>query len=345
MEFFFMKNKIDKDQLSILKEIERKVSWLSAWIIHNANNIRPSIDGLKVGGHQASSASVVSILVALYFKILKPEDRVAVKPHASPVFHAIQYILGNQTLEKLEKFRGFNGAQSYPSRTKDTDDVDFSTGSVGLGGAVTIFASLIQDYIIQHNFESASFKTGKMVALLGDAELDEGNVYEALLEGAKQNVRNCWWIIDYNRQSLDAIVTDTLKLRIDELFESMDWRVITLKFGKKLQKLSTKPGGKKILSWIDNCPNDLYSALVYSGGKFWREHLLADLGKDKNVCKYVPKNPKNRNHKVYKNPKCLENNIMVVSRPNLRSLGPNRSMSMKVNMRIVWSQEANEPIL
>ena len=282
-----MKNKIDKDQLSILKEIERKVSWLSAWIIHNANNIRPSIDGLKVGGHQASSASVVSILVALYFKILKPEDRVAVKPHASPVFHAIQYILGNQTLEKLEKFRGFNGAQSYPSRTKDTDDVDFSTGSVGLGGAVTIFASLIQDYIIQHNFESASFKTGKMVALLGDAELDEGNVYEALLEGAKQNVRNCWWIIDYNRQSLDAIVTDTLKLRIDELFESMDWRVITLKFGKKLQKLSTKPGGKKILSWIDNCPNDLYSALVYSGGKSWREHLLADLGKDKNVCKIL----------------------------------------------------------
>ena len=181
--------KINKEQIDILKEIEKKISWLSSWMIHNANNIRPSLDGLKVGGHQASSASVVSILVALYFKILKSEDRVAVKPHASPVFHAIQYLLGNQTKDKLERFRGFEGAQSYPSRTKDTDDVDFSTGSVGLGGAVTIFASLIQDYINEHDFPPPKLKKGKMVALLGDAELDEGNVYEALLEGTKQNVK------------------------------------------------------------------------------------------------------------------------------------------------------------
>ena len=278
---------LTKDEILLLKEIEKKVSWLSAWMIHNANNIRPSLDGLKVGGHQASSASVIAILVALYFKILKPEDRVAIKPHASPVFHAIQYLLGNQTKDKLLNFRGFDGAQSYPSRTKDTDDVDFSTGSVGLGGAVTIFASLIQDYIIEHNICPPKFIKGKMVALFGDAELDEGNVYEALLEGAKQNVRNCWWIIDYNRQSLDAIVTDTLKLRIDELFESMDWRVITLKFGKKLQNISKKPGGKEILTWIDNCPNDLYSALTYAGGKLWREHLIKDLGSNKNVKKLV----------------------------------------------------------
>ena len=275
--------KINKEQIYILKEIEKKISWLSSWMIHNANNIRPSLDGLKVGGHQASSASVVSILVALYFKILKSEDRVAVKPHASPVFHAIQYLLGNQTKDKLERFRGFEGAQSYPSRTKDTDDVDFSTGSVGLGGAVTIFASLIQDYINEHDLSASKLKKGKMVALLGDAELDEGNVYEALLEGTKQNVKNCWWIIDFNRQSLDAIVTDTLKLRIDQLFESMDWRVITLKFGKKLENIAKKPGGKEILSWIDNCPNDLYAALTYSGGKFWRDHLINDLGKNKNV--------------------------------------------------------------
>ena len=141
----------DKD-LKILKDIEKKVSWLSAWMIHNANNIRKSEDGLKVGGHQASSASIVSIMVALYFKVLQSEDRVAVKPHAAPVFHSIQYLLGNQTKEKLDNFRGFGGAQSYPSRTKDTDDVDYSTGSVGLGGAITIFGSLMQDYLYKHNF-------------------------------------------------------------------------------------------------------------------------------------------------------------------------------------------------
>ena len=279
--------KISDIDLKTLKDVEKKISWLSAWMIHNANNIRPSMDGIKVGGHQASSASIISIMVALYFKILNSEDRVAVKPHAAPVFHSIQYLLGNQTLDKLEKFRAFGGAQSYPSRTKDTDDVDYSTGSVGLGGAIIIFGSLIQDYVAQHNFVSKNFRHGKMVALLGDAELDEGNIYEALLEGAKQNVRNCWWVIDYNRQSLDAVVADKLHLKIDELFASMGWRVITLKYGKKLQSLSKIKGGNEILNWIDNCPNDLYSALSYMGSKGWREHLNIDLKNNKDSINII----------------------------------------------------------
>ena len=279
--------KISDKDLSILKDLEKKVSWLSAWMIHNANNIRESQDGLKVGGHQASSASIISIMVALYFKVLQSEDRVAVKPHAAPVFHSIQYLLGNQSKEKLENFRGFGGAQSYPSRTKDTADVDYSTGSVGLGGAITIFGSLIQDYLYQHNLINEQNRNGKMVALLGDAELDEGNIYEALLEGAKQNVRNCWWVIDYNRQSLDAVVADELHLKIDELFASMGWRVITLKYGKKLQNLSKIKGGNKILNWIDNCPNDLYSALSYLGSKGWRGHLNNDLKNDKDALKII----------------------------------------------------------
>ena len=280
------KKQISDKDLILLKELEKKVSWLSSWMIHNANNLRISEDGLKVGGHQASSASIVSIMVALYFKILQSEDRVAVKPHAAPVFHSIQYLLGNQTQDKLKNFRGFGGAQSYPSRTKDTDDVDYSTGSVGLGGAITIFGSLIQDYLYQHNFIKKQ-KSGKMVALLGDAELDEGNIYEALLEGAKQNVRNCWWIIDYNRQSLDAVVADELHLKIDELFASMGWRVVTLKYGKKLQSLSKIKGGNLILNWIDSCPNDLYSALSYLGSKGWREHLNNDLKNHKDALNII----------------------------------------------------------
>ena len=134
-------------KLEVLKELERKVLWLSAWMIHNANHLRENRDGLKTGGHQASCASAATIMTALYFAVLRAEDRVAVKPHAGPVFHAIQYLLGRQTREKLEKFRGYGGAQSYPSRTKDSDGVDFSTGSVGLGVAQTLFSSLVQDYI------------------------------------------------------------------------------------------------------------------------------------------------------------------------------------------------------
>ncbi|MBT7941835.1 MAG: transketolase, partial [Alphaproteobacteria bacterium] len=133
------------DTLSVLRELEKKVLWLSSWMVHNANVLRDSKgSGLKVGGHQASCASVSALMTALYFHTLRPEDRVAVKPHASPVFHAIQYLLGNQTLDKLKNFRALGGAQSYPSRTKDVDQVDFSTGSVGLGVAVTLFASMVQ---------------------------------------------------------------------------------------------------------------------------------------------------------------------------------------------------------
>ncbi|MGZ5934072.1 MAG: transketolase, partial [Rhizomicrobium sp.] len=171
-------------RLPYFAALERKVLWLASWAIHNANHLRENADGLKVGGHQASSASLAAIMTALYFAVLKPEDRVAAKPHASPVFHAIQYLLGKQTREKLENFRGFGGAQSYPSRTKDGDDVDFSTGSVGLGVAITSFASMVQDYVHAHGWAGGRPK-GRMIALVGDAELDEGNIYEALLEGWK----------------------------------------------------------------------------------------------------------------------------------------------------------------
>ncbi len=161
------------DDLAILGELERKVLWLASWTIHHANHVRENVDGLKVGGHQASSSSLATIMTALYLHTLRPADRVAVKPHASPNFHAIQYLLGKQTRQKLENFRGFHGAQSYPSRTKDTDDVDFSTGSVGLGVAQTLFSSLVQDYVRAHGW-GLDRPEGRMVALVGDAEPRRG---------------------------------------------------------------------------------------------------------------------------------------------------------------------------
>jgi pyruvate dehydrogenase E1 component len=272
---------VDPAKLACLKALERKILWLSAWTIHNANHLRPSRDGLKVGGHQASSASLVAIMTALYLDVLRPQDRVAVKPHASPVFHAIQYLLDNQDRERLENFRALGGAQSYPSRTKDADDVDFSTGSVGLGVAMTAFASLAQDYLRGRDALPARLaenRPGRMIALVGDAELDEGNIYECLLEGWKHDVRNLWWVIDYNRQSLDSVVTDRLFNRIDQLFENMGWRVVTLKYGKALEAVFRRPGGAALRRWIDECPNSLYSALVYQGGAAWRRQLMADIG-------------------------------------------------------------------
>lgn len=266
-----------QSDLEILSALESKILWLSAWMIHNANHLRDNTDGMKVGGHQASCASIVSIMTALYFSVLRPEDRVAVKPHASPVFHAIQYLFGNQTREKLENFRGFGGAQSYPSRTKDGDDVDFSTGSVGLGAAVTAFASLIQDYIRAKGW-AEDRNEGRMIALVGDAELDEGNIYECLLEGWKHGLRNCWWVIDYNRQSLDGIVHEGLYDRIEETFRAFGWDVVTLKYGELQRAAFDEPGGEILRNWIDNCPNQIYSALTYQGGAVWRERLIGDIG-------------------------------------------------------------------
>lgn len=273
-------------ELGHLKTIEKRLLWLSHWMIHHANNVRPKADGIKVGGHQASSASAVSIMTALYFSALKPEDRVAVKPHASPVFHAMQYLMGNVSREKIENFRGFSGVQSYPSRTKDVDDVDFSTGSVGLGVAITAFASIVQDYIRAKDW-STEEPAGRMVALVGDAELDEGNVYEALQEGWKNDLRNIWWIIDYNRQSLDGIVREGLFERIERIFDTFGWNVVRIKHGTAQREAFEEPGGERLRDWIDACPNQVYSALTFMGGAVWRKRLLDDLGDQGDVSALI----------------------------------------------------------
>lgn len=277
------------DDLELLKALERKVLWLSTYLIHNANHLRDKRDGLKVGGHQASCASMTTLMTALYFHILQENDRVAVKPHASPVFHAIQYLMGRQSLDNLKNFRALGGAQSYPSRTKDAPPVDFSTGSVGLGAAATLFASIVQDYNISHKLMDPS-KAGRMIALIGDAELDEGNIYEALLDGWKHKVSNLSWIIDYNRQSLDGVVNDELFRKIEGVFDSLGWRVTTLKYGAKLEAIRHQPGGEAVLNWIDNCPNQLYSALTYQGGEAWRKHLYTDIGNASGVTGLLDEN-------------------------------------------------------
>src|SRR5205809_1537497 len=277
---------IEPARLELLSALARKVLWLSSWTIHHANHIRPNVDGLKVGGHQASSASLATIMSGLYFSVLRPEARVAVKPHASPVFHAIQYLFGHQTRDKLENFRGYKGAQSYPSRTKDTDDVDFSTGSVGLGVAQTLFSSLVQDYVKARGW-AKDWPEERMIALVGDAEMDEGNIFEALLEGWKHGVRNTWWIIDYNRQSLDAVIREGLWARFEELFRGFGWDVVILKYGSLLEAAFAEPGGARLRAWIDACPNQLFSALAYQGGSAWRRRLNDEIGDQGPVSRLI----------------------------------------------------------
>lgn len=279
---------VDTARLDTLNALARKALWLSSWTIHHANHIRPNEDGLKVGGHQASSASLATIMSALYFHVLRSEDRVAVKPHASPVFHAIQYLFGRQSREKLENFRGFKGAQSYPSRTKDVDDVDFSTGSVGLGVAQTLFASLVQDYVKAHGWME-NRREGRMVALVGDAEMDEGNIFEALAEGWKHGLRNTWWVVDYNRQSLDAVVREGLWEKFETVFRNFGWDVVIVKYGRLMREAFAEPGGEALKRWIDNCPNALYAALCFQGGAAFRKHLHDEIGDQGPITELIDK--------------------------------------------------------
>ena len=273
-----------EQRIELLQAIERKLLWLSSWTIHNANHLRASRDKLKVGGHQASCASVASIMTALFFDVLRPGDRVAVKPHASPIYHAAMHLLGREPIEQLQRFRALGGAQSYPSRTKDQCGVDFSTGSVGSGRGhdpVRLADPGLRPAL--HGLGPDGQPTGRMVAIVGDAELDEGNVYEALLEGWKHDVRNLWWVIDYNRQSLDRVVPELLFAKIEQFFATVGWRVVTIKYGKRLQAAFARPGGEALRAWIDGCPNDLYAALCFKGGAAWRAHLESDLGRNPGI--------------------------------------------------------------
>ena len=220
-------------------------------------------------------------MAALYFHALRPQDKVAVKPHAGPVLHAIHYLLGNQTWNNCKASAASAARKAIRRGTKDKIPVDFSTGSVGLGVAITAFASLVQDYLIARGEMRRTSRPHDR--LMGDAELDEGNIYECLIEAYKHDIRNCWWIVDYNRQSLDSTTADRMFRRFDDIFETCGWRVITLKHGKLQRAVFKQPGGRTLEDWIDACPNADYAALTYQGGTGWRQRLLADIGDKPNI--------------------------------------------------------------
>ena len=251
-------------------------------IIHHANHERSNVDQMKVGGHQASSASVVSIMTALYFAHLDKEDRVAVKPHASPVLHAIQYLLGNLERSQLLSLREFGGLQAYPSRTKDPFRVDFSTGSVGLGAAATLFGALTRRYV---DARFGSRPPSRFVALIGDAELDEGNIWEAITEQAAAGLGQVCWIIDLNRQSLDRIVPGIKAGGLEHMFSANGWNVIEVKYGPKLRAAFERPGGEVLRQHLNLMPNQAYQAMFSLKGAELRDRFL--LGADPEVKRAI----------------------------------------------------------
>jgi pyruvate dehydrogenase E1 component len=246
----------------VLEEIERRVLWLAVRIVDSANRERTTGDGVKVGGHQSSSASMVSVMTALWFAHLRAGDRVSVKPHASPVLHAINYLLGDLDRSYLTTLRARGGLQAYPSRSKDPDRVDFSTGSVGLGAAAPLFAAVTRRYVDAH-FGARS--PSRFVALIGDAELDEGNIWEAIADPATQGLGNVLWVVDFNRQSLDRVIPGIRIAQWSQQFAAAGWHVARAKYGRSLRDAFDRPGGDALRQWIDDMPNEQYQALFGLG--------------------------------------------------------------------------------
>src|ERR1700730_8554175 len=246
-----MASAASRDDLAILESIQRRVIWLAALSVHHANT-RPNPDGTKVGGHQASSTSVVSLMTALYFGALRAGDVVATKAHASPVLYAIEYLRGRLTAEDLRSLRVLGGIQAYPSRRKNPSIIDLSTGSMGLGAVTASFAALAGRYV---SGRWGQRPPERFIAMVGDAELDEGNVWESLLEEHVAGLGNLLWIVDMNRQSLDRVTPDGRRRQIAEWFGAAGWRVIELRWGRRLQALFAKRGGERLRSRLEGMSN------------------------------------------------------------------------------------------
>ena len=259
-----------RDRLAVLEAVQDRVLWLATSIVHHANKVRETRSGVKVGGHQASSASVVSIMTALWFEHLRGPDRVSVKPHASPVLHAIEYLLGQLDGRYLTTLREFGGLQSYPSRLKDPVAADFSTGSVGIGATATVWSAIAHRYVAGH-FDVP--QGGRQVALLGDAELDEGAIWETLVDPVVPRLGEVLWIVDLNRQSLDRIVPDIAAGRIAAMFEAAGWQTIMVKYGRWLRELFDRPGGEALRRRIDEMPNEEFQRLLRATAGELRERL------------------------------------------------------------------------
>jgi pyruvate dehydrogenase E1 component len=259
-----------ESSLAALEAVERRVLWLATSMVHHANRVRTTSSGVKVGGHEASSASMVSIMTALYFEHLRAPDRVSVKPHAAPVLHAINYLLGTLDRSHLTTLREFGGLQSYPSRAKDPGVVDFSTGSVGIGATATLWSAIAQRYIAGHFDVPVG---GRHVALVGDAELDEGAIWEALIDPMVARLGEVLWIVDLNRQSLDRVVPDMAAGRMRGMFEAAGWETITVKYGRRLRALFERPGGEALRERIDSMSNEEYQRILRSPAAELRERL------------------------------------------------------------------------
>ena len=263
----------DLTRFETLDRVAKRVLWLAVRMVDSANRDRADADGIKVGGHQASSASMVGILTALWFGHLNAQDQVAVKPHASPAFHAIQYLLGNLDRSYLTRLRDFGGLQAYPSRSKDPDRVDFSTGSVGLGAAAPLFAGVVRRYVDEH-FGSRSHS--RFISILGDAELDEGNVWEAIADPATAGLGNVMWVVDFNRQSLDRIVPGVRIQQWKLQFEAAGWHVLEVKYGSRIMNDLPEADGVLLRTLIDEMPNEHYQSLFALRGTELRERFLEE---------------------------------------------------------------------
>jgi pyruvate dehydrogenase E1 component len=270
----------DDPPLDVLDTIQHRILWLAVRMVDEAN--RGVESSMKVGGHQASSASMATIMTSLWFCHLDGADMVSIKPHAAPLYHAIKYLCGDLDRSYLTRLRRLGGLQAYPSRTKDPDVADYSTGSVGLGAVAPLFSAAVRRYLDAH---FGGGERSRFIATCGDAELDEGNVWEAIFDPAMKSLGDVMLIVDLNRQSLDRVVPDIRAETIASVFGHAGWHVEVAKYGHRLEEAFARPGGESLRRHLDAMSNDEYQSLFAYRGEELRSRFLA--GADVSVARLL----------------------------------------------------------
>jgi len=217
---------------------------------------------------QASSASVATLMTALIFDLLRPQEPRSRSSRTHRRCSTPSNTCSAPDPRQARAVSRFARAPPNPTRREPrTARPSISPPDrFGLGVGMTLFASIAQDYLRLKRLMPTPDCPGRMIALAGVPSSMRATSSKRCSKAGSMTSAILWWVIDYNRQSLDAVVSDRLFGRIDALFEMMGWRVVPLKYGRLLEAAFARLDG--IITQDRCCPKlALFGAGPIRGGE------------------------------------------------------------------------------
>ena len=180
-------------------------------------------------GHLGGSFSAMDLLTVLYQNVMQVDpadpsdpdrDRVVLsKGHCTPALYPTLALRGYFPTEELKLFRSVNGHMSGHAEMHHVKGVDMSTGSLGQGISAAVGMALAG---------KLDRKNYRVYTLLGDGEIEEGQVWEAAMSAAKFHLDNLCAIVDVNGLQIDGATADVMPSEpLDKKWEAFGWHVIS----------------------------------------------------------------------------------------------------------------------